>query len=280
MNTETYEEIEKRQNAMLVKWLKRAAAILVVLIVLLSAFGTIQAGERGVKTRVGNVVGVLDSGLYIKLPFVEKVHKMDVKTQSVIYERENPLAAASSDLQDVQIATVVNYHIDPLRVGDIYKQYGEESSFEEKVIRPAVRDTVKAVASQFSAEELVTKRIAFTDAVTAKLNERFADKYIFLETVNITNFQFSESFSAAIEAKVTAVQNAEAAKNKLEQVKFEAQQSIEKAKAEAESIRIQAQAINSQGGADYVNLKAIDKWNGILPTQMIPGSSVPFINVK
>ncbi len=101
-----------------------------------------------------------------------------------------------------------------------------------------------------------------------------------LEQVNITNFQFSESFSAAIEAKVTAVQNAEAQKNKLEQVKYEAQQKIETAKAEAETIRISAQAINSQGGTDYVNLKAIEKWNGVLPTQFVPGSSMPFINVK
>lgn len=253
---------------------------LLILMVVFGSFGTIDAGERGVKTRLGNVVGVLDSGLYFKMPFLEKVRKIDVKTQTVTYERENPLAAASSDLQDVQIATVVNYQVDPSKVASIYTQYSNLETFEERVVRPAVRDIVKATASEFSAEELVTKRVAFTDAVTTQLRSKLLNAPVIVEAVNITNFQFSESFSQAIEAKVTAVQNAEAAKNKLEQVKAEAQQTIEKSKAEAEAIRIQANAINSQGGADYVNLKAIEKWNGVLPTQFVPGSAVPFLNLK
>lgn len=234
----------------------------VALIVLLTSFGTIDAGERGVKTRMGPVVGVLDSGAYFKLPFIESVTKMNVKTQTVTYEREEPLASASKDLQDVAIATVVNYHIDPLSVQAIFTQYGDQDTYEAQVVRPAVRDIVKATASQFTAEELVTKRTAFTDAVKVALNERLEKNFAVVEQVNITNFQFSPSFSAAIEAKVTAVQNAEAQKNKLEQVKYEAQQKIESAKAEAEAIRIQAQAINSQGGADYVEKLRIEKWNG------------------
>ena len=50
-------------------------------------------------------------------------------------------------------------------------------------------------------------------------------------------------------------------------------------KAQAETIRIQAEAINSQGGTDYVALQAIKQWNGVLPVQMIPGGTVPFINL-
>ncbi len=249
----------------------------IALVLFLSAFGTIDAGERGVKVRLGNVVGAVDSGVYFKIPFVEKVRVFNVRTQSVIYERENPLASASSDLQDVSIASVTNYHIDPSKVVDVYIQYQTLSNFEEQVIRPAVRDTVKASASQYTASELVTKRAEFADKVAKTLSGRLADTYVLVEQSNITDLQFSNSFTQAIEAKVTAVQNAEAAKNKLEQVKFEAQATIEKAKAEAESIRIQAQAVNSQGGADYVQLQAIAKWNGQLPVNMVPESSLNFI---
>lgn len=273
-------EDERRDAMTIVKVVGGAIVGIIGLVLVFGSFGTVDAGERGVKTRLGNIVGTLDSGLYFKLPFIEKVRKIDVKTQTVIYERENPLAAASADLQDVQIATVVNYQVDPLKVESIYRQYGDLATFEEKVVRPAVRDIVKATASEFSAEELVTKRVAFTEAVVVQLRAKLVNAPAIVEQVNITNFQFSQSFSEAIEAKVTAVQNAEASKNKLEQVKFEAQQQIEKAKAEAESIRIQAQAINSQGGADYVNLKAIEKWNGVLPTQFVPGSAVPFVNLN
>ena len=253
---------------------------LVFLIVVFGSFGTVGAGERGVLTRFNNVIGMKEPGLYLKVPIIDKVRIFNVKTQVVIYERENPLAAASKDLQDVQVATVVNYHLDPTAVGSIYAQYGREDVFEENVIRPAVRDTVKAMASQFTAEELVTHRPQFTEAILSKLDERLADNFVVVEQINITNFQFSESFTHAIEAKVTAEQNALAAKNKLEQIKFEAQQTIETAKAQAEAIRIQAQAITQQGGEEFVNLKAVEKWNGILPTQMIPGSSVPFINLQ
>jgi regulator of protease activity HflC (stomatin/prohibitin superfamily) len=260
----------------LVRWIVIG---LIVLVVVFGSFGTIDAGERGVKTRFGAVVGIVEQGLYFKLPIIEQVHRMNVQTKSVKYELEDPLFSASKDLQDVKISVLLNYRLDPTQVRTIYQQYGTVEQYEERIIRPAVRDTVKAVSAQFTAEELVTKRPQFTDEVVRVLNERLADKFVTTERVNITNFEFSKSFSAAIEAKVTAVQNAEAAKNKLEQVKFEAQQTIETAKANAEAIRISAQAINSQGGADYVHLKAIEKWNGILPIQMIPGGTVPFINL-
>jgi len=252
----------------------------IALIILFGSFGTIDAGERGVKTRFGAVVGLVEQGLFFKLPIIEQVHHMNVQTKTVKYELEDPLFSASKDLQDVKISVLLNYRLDPAHVQTIYQQYGTVLQYEERIVRPAVRDTVKAVSAQFTAEELVTKRAEFTDTVVRVLNERLADKYVTTERVNITNFEFSKSFSEAIEAKVTAVQNAEAAKNKLEQVKFEAQQTIEKAKADAEAIRISAAAINSQGGAEFVNLKAVEKWNGILPTQMIPGASVPFLNVK
>ena len=256
-----------------------AVIFIAVVIFLFGSFGTVGAGERGVRVRLGNTVGMVEPGLYFKLPFVETVRKISVRTQSVVYERENPLASASADLQDVQIATVTNYHINPERVVEIYQQYRTLEAFEDNVIRPAVRDTVKAISSQYQASDLITKRPEFADKVALKLNERLNDTYVTVEQSNITDIQFSPSFTQAIEAKVTATQNAEAAKNNLEKVKFEAQQQIEKAKAEAESIRIQAQAINSQGGADYVALKAIEKWNGILPVQMVPNATVPFINL-
>lgn len=262
------------------KILGHSLVAFLVLTIILGTFGTVDAGQRGVKVRLGRVMGIVQPGLYFKLPLIEDVKKMNVQTRNVTYEREDPLYSASSDLQDVKIATVVNYHLDPTKVDTIYQQYGTTGEYEERVIRPAVRDTVKAVASQFSAEELVSKRPEFTDKVTLTINERLQDKYVTVERVNITNFEFSESFTQAIEAKVTAVQNAEAAKNKLEQVKFEAQQQIETARATAESQRIQSQALAAQGGADYVQLKAIEKWDGRLPTQLVPGSSVPFLNLN
>lgn len=263
--------------------------VILLLSVIFGSFGTVGAGERGVKTRFNKVVGTVQPGLYAKLPFVEKVVKMDVKTQTINYDKNgaegdakdtSQLYGASKDLQDVSIGVMVNYHVDPNKVADIYSQYNRVSNYSENVLEPIVRETVKSVSAQYTAEELVTKRAEYSDKVNMILVEKFESKGSVMEKFNITNFEFSKAFSSAIEAKVTAVQNAEAAKNKLEQVKFEAQQTIETAKATAEAQRISAQALAAQGGADYVSLKAIEKWNGVLPVQMVPGSSVPFINVN
>lgn len=272
--------IDQNGNLNVFKIGVHAISALFILVILLGSFGTVGAGERGVKTRFSAVVGTVDQGLYFKLPFIEKVNIVNVQTKTVTYEREDPLYSASKDLQDVKIATVLNYRLDPTKAETIYQQYRNTDQYEAQVIRPAVRDTIKAVASQFTAEELVTKRAQFTDEASKVLSERLADKFVTIERVNVTNFEFSPAFTQAIESKVTAVQNAEAAKNKLEQIKFEAQQTIETAKATAEAQRIQSQSLAAQGGSDYVQLQAIEKWDGKLPIQMIPNSSVPFINLK
>lgn len=274
------------------EYIKRYGKRLIVgaalLILLAGSVGTVSAGERGIKTRFGAIVGVVPQGLYFKIPFIETVHKMDVKTRTVNYDKNgnegdaqdtSQLFGASKDLQDVQIGVVVNYHINPDKVAAIFAQYSSTDNYEANVIEPIIREVVKSTSAQYTAEELVTKRAEYSDRVNNTLAERLVSKDAVLERFSVTNFEFSKAFAQAIEAKVTAVQNAEAAKNKLEQVKFEAQQTVEAAKATAEAQRIQSEALQSQGGKDFVQLKAVEKWDGHLPQQMIPGSAVPFLKL-
>lgn len=259
---------------------------LVGLIVLFGSFRIVGAGERGVKLTLGQVSDtVLQEGLNFKWPLVQKIVIVDVKTQTVEFDNKqrtgdhteySSLFAASRDLQDVQIAVVVNYHPKPDMVNKIYQQYG--STYALNVVEPIIRDTIKAISATFTAEELVQKRVDFNDKISVALSEKLITKDAVLERVNITNFEFSAAFSKAIEEKATAVQNALTAKNKLEQVKYEAEQRIATAKGEAEAIRIQAQAITQQGGREYVNLKWVEKWNGTLP-QTILGDAVPLLNI-
>lgn len=271
-----FDEYGDPKPAPIIGW---GLVIFLLVVVVLGSFGTVDAGERGVKTRFGEVVGTYEPGLYFKLPVMESMHKMNVRTQTVKYELDEPLFAASKDLQDVNVATVINYRIDPTQVAEIYQQYGSVKDYEADIIRPAIRDTVKSDASRFTAEELVTTRSAYTDATNKTLSERLASFNVTVERVNITNIQFSAEYTASIEAKVTAEQNALKAEQDLKRVEFEAEQRIAQSKAEAEAIRIQAEAITQQGGKDYVQLQAIEKWNGALPNQFVPGSAVPFLNI-
>ncbi len=181
-------------------------------------------------------------------------------------------------MQTVNATIALNYSVRPDSTAKLYQEVGVD--YKVTIIDPAIQESLKAATAKFTAEELITHREEVKEQVQTTLSERLAQNGILVEQFSIVDFKFSESFETAIEAKVTAEQNALASKNKLEQVKYEAQQKIETAKADAEAIKIQAQAVNSQGGADYVQLQFAKVWDGHLPTTMIPGGSLPFLNIK
>lgn len=250
------------------------AIALLVLILLFGTIGTVSAGYVGVKTRFSAVKGTLQPGLYFKMPFFEHVTAMDVQTQK---EQVDSVQSASQDLQTVTTNVAVNYHLDGGTAATMYQNVGVDYAI--RVIDPAIQESVKANTAKYTAEQLITQREAVRAGIISLLTEKMSPFGVTVDAVNITNFDFSTTFNDAIEKKVTAEQNALAAKNKLDQVQYEAQQRVAQAEGEAKAISIQAQAINSQGGASYVQLKAIDKWDGKLPTQFIPGQTVPFLNL-
>lgn len=242
----------------------------VVLILFLNPFVTVNAGERGVLLQFGSVVGVLDPGFHFRIPLVQYVVPIDVKTQ----KEQVDVNAASKDLQTIQATVALNYNVDPKFVGNIYQEIGED--YNNRIIDPAMQESVKAITAKFTAEELITKRETVKDEIKASLAERLERSYIIVDEFSIVNFDFSDEFNRAIEAKQTAVQQALKAENDLRRIEIEAKQSIERAKADAESIRIQGEALKQN--QDLVKLKAVEKWNGVLPYYMM-GNTVPFINV-
>ena len=235
----------------------------------------VPVGYRGVKLRFGNTTGeIYQQGMNFRIPFIEQSKEIEIRTQ-----KESVKAiSASKDLQSVEAEVALNFSVDPKKIVDLYQTVGEE--FKERIIAPVLQEAIKAVTAKYTAEELITKRGQVSNDIRAMLTEKLSPRGIMAEDFNIVNFNFSDSFNEAIERKVTAEQNALASKNKLEQTKYEAEQRIATAKGEAEAIRIQSEAIQSQGGANYVQLQAIKQWNGVLPATFIPGQSVPFVNLK
>jgi regulator of protease activity HflC (stomatin/prohibitin superfamily) len=209
-----------------------------------SMFTTVPAGQRGVVIRFGAVTGrVLDEGLQTKVPFFDSVVKMSVQTQK--YEAN--AVSASGDLQDVNTTIALNWHLDPAMAADIYKNVGLD--FIERLAAPAIQETVKQVTAKYIAEDLILKRDEVKNAITINLSERLLSRGIVTETVSITNFRFSDTFTAAIEAKVSAEQAVLEAKNKLERVKVEAQQREEEARGEAN-----ARIAKAEGEAEYIRI--------------------------
>jgi regulator of protease activity HflC (stomatin/prohibitin superfamily) len=234
-----------------------------VIMIVFSGFKVIQPGYKGVKVRLGSVYEqMLDAGLHWKVPFIDTIQQINVQVQKV----QATSNSATKDLQTVEATVALNYSLKAWEVVNLYKTIGDEDMIADKVIQPAAYEAVKAVTAQYTAEELISKRANVSADMIKIITEKLDKIGIQVVAVNIVNFKFSEAFDNAIENKVKAEQEALTAKNKLESIKFEAQQKIEQSKAEAETIKIQANAIREQGGAEYIQLKWIEKWNGQLPT--------------
>ncbi len=250
--------------------------ILIILFVALNPFVTIGAGERGVLLNFGAVQPeVLNEGLHFIIPLMQKVVKMDVKIQ----KSQTDADASSRDLQEVSSTIALNYHIIPDKSNVIYQKIGVY--FKERIIDPAVQEVVKAVAANYAAEELITKRPVVSRAMQESLTERLLGHNIAADEFSIVNFSFSKLFKEAIEAKQTAEQLALKAKRDLDRVKIEAQQKITRAKAEAEALRLQKENISSQLielRQVEAAMKAIKKWDGTLPD--VTSGAVPFIDVE
>ena len=275
---EVYKAKEALQSAMKKGPMRLVLIIGAILVFFLFFKPWIQigAGERGIVLNFGAVQeNVLGEGLHLRIPIMQNIIPMDVQVQKSLTNA----AASSSDLQEVSSEVAINYHINPDKANIVYQSIGIH--FKDRIIDPAVQEVVKAVTARYTAEELITKRPAVSDAMKSTLTERLIAHNIAVDAFSIVGFSFSKIFMEAIESKQTAEQLALKAKRDLERIKIEAEQKITAARAEAESLRLQREIISPELielRKVEANLKAIDKWNGILP-QVTGSGGVPFIGV-
>ena len=240
-----------------VKVVLTTCGIIVLLIFFVNCITVIETGEAGLKVRLGQVVGEpLQAGIHMKIPVIESIKIYDIKVQ----KEEVATNGASKDLQDVSMAVAVNYSINPLTVKELYTNVG--MNYKITILQPGINEALKAVTSQYTAEELILKRpevsVKMKDNVALKLEEYG----IIVEDINIIDLSFSAAFNAAIEAKQVAQQTALKAEQDLARVKVEAEQQITKAKAEAESYKLKNQEITDK----TLQMTFLEKWDGKLPT--------------
>ncbi len=253
------------------KIISKVLIALVVLIIILGAFGTVGAGERGILLQFGAVQDkVFGEGLYFKIPFIQKVVKMDVKIQ----KDEVPASASSKDLQVVTSKIALNYHLDPGAVNKVWQEVGK--NYNTRIIAPSIQEGVKAVTARFTAEELITKREEVKEQIKVNLTNRLFGHNILVDEFNIIDFEFSPAFNEAIEAKVKAEQLKLKADRDLERIIIEKEQMITAAEGKARAILIEAQALIAN--PKVVELRWIEKWDGRVPTYW--GVASPFIGIN
>lgn len=268
---EFIQRIELPKPGKIRKFFRTIIIIIFALIVLFNCFKIVRPGERGILITLGSVSeSVLNEGLHIKAPFIQKIVTMSVKIQ----KKEAPADAVSRDLQDIKATIAINYHIVPGQVNTVYKQYARNpKEAEDIIIGPKVQEIVKGVVSKYNTLELISQRELVRTKIQTELTRIVLKYHIVLDELSIVNFAFTAGFSQSIERKQIAEQDAITAQKKLEQIKFEAEQLIAQAKGEAESNRLKQLTLTSM----LIEWEKVKKWNGVLP--QVTGNGGSMINM-
>ncbi|MDE2261890.1 MAG: prohibitin family protein [Gammaproteobacteria bacterium] len=246
------------------------AIIVIALLVIGGAWVQIGPGQRGVLMTFGAVHdGVLDPGLHFKLPFVQSVTRMDVQVQN----SQAAETSASLDLQNVSTTVATNWHILPADAEWVYQHIGSESDLVDKIIRPAISNSVKAVTAHFNAEDLIVHRDEVRNQIQSQITAELQPYRVVVDSVNITDFHFSDEFAQAIERKQVAQQRALQAQYELDQARVVAQQRIVEAQAQSQAQKLLQQTLTPQ----LIQQQAIAKWDGHLPAVVGDKGVLPMI---
>lgn len=272
-----------------------AAVGLVGVAVLTGGWYTVDQGERAVVLRTGAITGTSEPGLHFKIPLVDSVVPIDVRTQAKVY---NNVMAYSRDQQTATMAISVNFRIPADQVAEVYSNFGSLDGLVTRLLDRQVMDESKNVFGRYNAVTAIQERSKLVADAQNAIQEAVKGPVV-IESVQIENIDFSDAYEQSIEQRMLAEvevqkvrQNAEREKIQAEikviQAQALADSQVAQATAEAEAIRLkgeaEAKAINARGEAlknnpNLISLVQAERWNGVLPTTMLPNGTLPFLNV-
>jgi regulator of protease activity HflC (stomatin/prohibitin superfamily) len=232
--------------------------LIVVILVSLDSFYTINTGERGVILRFGRLTGIANEGLNMKIPFIDHIQKLSVRDNNLTVHSE----VSSSDIQTIAVEVGLVYSLDPTKVDQIYQTYG--TNIESTLIRPTLAEKINAIIAQYPIEAFVEKRTEISNRINNAFAEQVAGSGILVKNLLIVNHDFSDEFNKAIEDKKIAEQGALTAGFTLERMKLE-----------AEAQKIKQMSLSPM----VLQEMAINKWDGKLP-QYFSGEQLPFLTFK
>ena len=270
---------------------------LFMLFVGLGSWYTVDETQRGVILRNGALVGIAQPGLGFKLPWIDGLKKISVQNHRVKYSK---MSAYSLDQQPAIVSLSVNFRIDPSRVADVYSLYQTESNLVERAISPQVAREFKTVFGQYTAFRSIQERAKLNIDTENALRAAVVSQPIIIESIQIENIDFSDAYEASIEQRMLAEVEVQKLKQNAEREKVQAQITVTKAQAEADAIyaraKAEADAIKLKGDAEataihvkgdalksntnLVQLIQAERWDGTLPTTMLPAQTLLIISMN
>lgn len=244
----------------------KSGAILVldlfIIILFFASFTTVKSGEVGLKVRFGKIVNTqINEGLNFKIPFIEKIIRVNVKVQ----KQEEKVESSTKDMQTINTTIAVNYHVDSKKAPLLYKTVGED--YENTVLKPAVKEAIKNAIAQYNAEEITINRSEVSEECLVAIQEKVIKYGIIIDDFNLTDFGFTDEYSKAIEEKQVAEQN-------LEKAKLDAEAKVVKAQGDADANALLEKSLTRE----ILMEKYLEKWDGKL--SVVSGDSNTFFDIS
>jgi regulator of protease activity HflC (stomatin/prohibitin superfamily) len=265
-------------------------------LVLWKSFYVIDAGERGVILRLGAVQRTAEPGMGVLIPFVDRVVRISTQTQSAFYAN---IDTYSRDQQSASIDVSVIFHVDPDNMAGLYSEFGSLDAAVERELARVLPSAMKEVFGRFTAASSIQERERLGTEVQMAVKAA-VDLPLVVDTVQMERISFSASYERSVEERMLAEVevlkvNQNAAREKVPadiaviRSRAEAEAVLARAEADAQSIRLRgeadAAAISARAKALsenplVVDLIAAERWNGALPSTMVPDAALPFMDVE
>jgi regulator of protease activity HflC (stomatin/prohibitin superfamily) len=262
----------------------------------IDSFYTVDEKERGVILRNGALNGTAEPGLAFKIPFIESVKFISMQNQTTRYES---VQAYSKDQQGATLAVSVSWHVEPGQVADLYKGYADLDGVVSRLISRQVPTQVENTFGRYTAIRAVQDRGQFVADVASALKSSIHGPVV-IDSVQIENIDFSDAYEKSIEERMKAEVQVKTREQMLATEKIQAQIKITQAQADADSIVAQAKAdaeatrLRGDAEADAIKARAAalasnqnlveltkaERWDGKLPTTILPNSALPFIDAN
>ena len=258
-------------------------------------FYTVEQGHVGLHRRFQALVRVEQPGFGFKLPFIEDVISMSVRTEKILFP---PVESYSKDIQAAHLQLSLNYHVDPAKASEVYTTLG--LAYADRIIVPVTLRITKEVFGQFNAQNIITERAVLGQKIEENIAAALAPHGIIVESFQMEDVAFSDAFDERIEARMQAEVEVARLRQNLEREKVLADIQRTQAAGKADALRAQAQAeadaITMRGLAeakaiqaraealksnpDMIRLIQAERWNGVLPQTMVPEGTLPMLDVR
>ena len=246
-------------------------AALFLIIVAFGSFTQVGVGEVGIVKHFGAIdpshPDVFDPGIHTKIPFRDEVVIFETRIQ----KEQIDASAASKDGVTITSTIAVNFHIDAAKAPLILQNVGP--NYKDRIIDQQIQQAYKDVTGQYAGLELIQKREEVANKAKETLKDKLLPYFIIVDEFTIPNYEFPKEFNDAILATQVANQQNLQAKQLQDKARTEADTAVIVAQGLANAQKAQATTLTPE----YLQLQAINKWNGQLPQYLTPNTALPFI---